>query len=60
VGYTLLYWSKVTRPGDLIDLNVNPSQIPPGTLSGSPEPRFSFASNDFWIHGLNLGLEYQF
>jgi hypothetical protein len=29
-------------------------------LAGSPEPRFSFAANDFWIHGLNLGLEYRF
>lgn len=60
MGYTLIYWGKVMRPGEQVDLNINPTQIPPGTLAGSPEPRFSFASNDLWVHGLNAGLEYRF
>ena len=29
VGYTLIYWSNVVRPGDQIDLNVNPDLLPP-------------------------------
>ena len=29
VGYTLLYWSNVARPGDQIDLNVDSRQFPP-------------------------------
>jgi len=60
MGYTLIYWGKVMRAGEQIDLNVNPSQIPPGTLAGSPQPQFSFATNDLWVHGLNLGLECRF
>jgi hypothetical protein len=60
MGYTLIYWGKVMRPGAQVDPNVNPTQIPPGTLAGSPEPRFSFASNDLWVHGLNAGLECRF
>ncbi len=60
VGYTLIYWSKVMRPGELVDLNLNITQVPPGELIGAPEPRFSFATNDFWLHGLNLGIEYRF
>ena len=31
-GYTILYWSKVARPGDQIDTELNPSQFPPGRL----------------------------
>ncbi len=34
-GYTILYWSKVVRPGDQIDTELNPSQFPPGTLAGA-------------------------
>jgi len=60
MGYTLIYWGKVMRAGEQIDLNVNKSQIPPGALTGSPQPQFSFATNDLWIHGLNLGLECRF
>jgi hypothetical protein len=60
VGYTLIYWSKVMRAGEQADLNLNTSQIPPGQLVGSPEPRFSLATNDFWLQGLNVGLEYRF
>ncbi|MDV6031475.1 MAG: BBP7 family outer membrane beta-barrel protein [Phycisphaera sp. RhM] len=29
-GYTFLYWNDVSRAGDPIDLNVNPSKIPLG------------------------------
>ena len=60
-GYTLIYWSNVARVADQIDLAVNPSQIPPGTLSGPPRrPTFDLKTTDFWAQGLNIGLEYQF
>ena len=60
IGYTFLYWSDVNRAGDLIDLSVNPTQIPPGTLDGTARPAFAFRSTDFWAQGLNFGLEYNF
>ena len=60
VGYTLLYWSQVARPGDQIDTNLNPSQFPPGQLTGVPSPQFKFVTTDFWAQGLNVGLDYRF
>jgi len=60
VGYTFIYWSDVARPGDLIDLDVNPSQFGGGDLEGNARPQFSWVTTDFWAQGLNLSLEYQF
>ena len=59
-GYTFIYWSRVARPGDQIDFDVNPSQFPPGPLVGPPRPAFNLRSTDFWAQGLNFGLEYSF
>jgi hypothetical protein len=59
-GYTFLYWSKVARPSDQIDTNINPSQLPPSTLDGLASPQFRFNTTDYWVQGVNLGLEYRF
>ena len=61
-GYTFMYWSKVARPGDQIDLAlelVNGS-LPPLQVVGSRNPEFPFATTDFWAQGLSLGLDYRF
>jgi hypothetical protein len=58
-GYTLMYWSRVARPGDEIDTNVNGTQIPPDTLSGAALPQFKFVTSDYWTQGLSLGLDYR-
>lgn len=60
VGYSFVYWSKVVRPGDQVDLEVNPTQIPPGTLVGAPRPTYPFTTTDFWAQGLRAGVEYKF
>ncbi len=59
IGYSLVYWGTVVRPGDQIDMDVNPDQIvqfvvPP---SGAPRPAFTFRETDYWVHGANIGLE---
>ena len=62
VGYTLLYWSNVARPGDQIDLNVDPGQFPPPTTATGARPG-AFQPphmSDFWAQGVNLGLDYRF
>jgi hypothetical protein len=59
-GYTLLYWSRVVRPADQIDTNLNPSQFSGGTLTGFPAPQARFALSDYWAQGLSFGLEYRF
>jgi hypothetical protein len=58
-GYTLMYWSNVARPGDQIDLNVDPAQFPPPTATGA-RPAFALHASDFWAQGLNLGLDFHF
>jgi hypothetical protein len=59
-GYTFLYWSRVTRPGDQVDLNVNSTQFPPGQLEGFSAPQFRNITTDFWLQGLSLGFDYRF
>ena len=60
VGYTFLWWSTVGRAGSQIAPSVNPTQFPPGTLSGPVQPAFHQRTSDFWAQGINLGFEYQF
>jgi putative beta barrel porin BBP7 len=60
VGYTFLYWTGVARPGNQIDLAVNPTQLPPGVLEGEPRPAFQFRDSDIWLQGIHFGLEYRF
>jgi hypothetical protein len=59
VGYTFIYFSDAVRPADQIDLRVDPRQIT-DPANSTPFPALEFVGNDFWIQGLNLGLEYKF
>jgi hypothetical protein len=59
-GYTFLYWSNVARPGDQVDLAINPSQLPPGRLVGPARPAFTLHDTDFWAQGINFGAELRF
>ncbi len=58
-GYTLVYWGNVVRPGDQIDLEVNPALLdfPPDPNPIPARPRFAFNETDFWAHGISLGGE---
>jgi hypothetical protein len=69
-GYTLLYWSRVARPGDQIDLRVNPDFL--DLVDGDPSdtaadaalidpqsPEFVFRDTDIWAHGFNAGIDYR-
>jgi hypothetical protein len=61
LGYSLMFFSDVLRPGDLIDTSVDsrlfPATSPP---TGVARPAFEFHSNHFYAHGLNLGIECRF
>lgn len=59
-GYTFLYWSQVARPGDQIDLDVNPSQLTSDGLVGAPRPEFRWAGSDLWAQGMSFGLDGRF
>ena len=60
-GYTLFYWNRVARPGDQIDLTVNPDLVPPEAdpFTGPLRPQFAFVDSDFWAHGLSAGLDFR-
>jgi hypothetical protein len=64
VGYTFLYLSDAVRPGDQIDLAVNPTQLPttrPTTgLVGPARPAVLFNDTDFWAQGVSAGLEFRY
>jgi hypothetical protein len=66
LGYNFLYWSNVARPGDQIDLVVNPNFVPsldpltPPSRQGPARPAFFFRGTDFWAQGLNVGAEWRF
>jgi Putative beta barrel porin-7 (BBP7) len=57
VGYDLLYWSEVARPGEQIDLTVNPTQLPPGRLVGPARPAPTGQTSDLFLQGLSAGVE---
>jgi hypothetical protein len=59
VGYTIIYYSDVVRPADQIDLRVDPRQITDPD-NASALPAFDFVRSDFWLQGINAGLEYKF
>lgn len=61
-GYTFLYLSRVVRPGDQIDLDVNSRLLPNDTrpLAGDTQhPAFAFQETDFWAQGISAGLDFR-
>ncbi len=60
-GYRFVYWPRVMRVGDAIDLTVNGSYIPDPmvTPAGPLEPSFAFKNTSFWTQGVSLGLDYR-
>jgi hypothetical protein len=54
VGYNLMFWSNVVRPGDQIDTTVDDLNVPP------TRPAFDFNTSSFWVQSLNLGLTCEF
>jgi Putative beta barrel porin-7 (BBP7) len=63
-GYTFMYWTNVVRPGEQINLSLDPRQIPsnlaynPAIQATQPGPRMQ--STDFWAQGLTFGFEFDF
>jgi hypothetical protein len=63
VGYSLMYWSNVVRPGDQINLNVDSRLLGDPPDDPDPpitQPAFAFQTTDFLLQGINLGLQYDF
>src|SRR5262245_4735888 len=61
--FSALYWSKLLRPAEQIDRNIDITQIPnfpPGALAsptGLNEPAVPFRQSNMWLLGVSIGLE---
>ncbi len=64
VGYDFLYLNNVARPGGQIDPTINPRLLTTSTsfrtLTGLTSPIRTDARDDFFAHGVRVGLELQF
>jgi hypothetical protein len=64
VGYNVLVWTNVIRPGDQIDTNLNVGKIPNFPTNSPPSnsnhPLVPFRQTDLWAQGLLLGVEWTF
>ncbi|MBI2805696.1 MAG: BBP7 family outer membrane beta-barrel protein [Planctomycetes bacterium] len=64
VGYSLLYLSRVARPGAQVNHTVDQTLIPTHQAFGlTPpvgQPTFAFRETDFWAQGINFGLEFMY
>jgi hypothetical protein len=65
VGYDFLYWSRVVRPGNQVDLIVDNAQNPvnPGFNPANPAtmfPRPLILHSSYWAQGVNFGLEFRY
>jgi len=60
IGYSLMYWSNVLRPGDQVNLNVDARLLNPAPPLDATEPSFAFDTTKFYIEGLTLGMDFAF
>jgi hypothetical protein len=61
-GYNLIFWDRVLRVGEQIDRALDVSQIPnfptPTPSTGQLRPTPLFVQSDFWLQGVNVGVEF--
>lgn len=57
-AYNVMYWSAVTRVDDVVSRRV--SQFPPEAITGSREPAFRWNDSGLLMHGLQVGVDYNF
>ena len=66
LGYSMLMWNHVVRPGLQYDRNINPGQAPgtppPGfaNVMGPMGPIYRFNDELFWGHTFNIGVEFHY
>jgi hypothetical protein len=66
VGYSFIYASNVSRPGNQMSRTINPTQStaytedPASRLNDPAQPAFRFNDSSFWAQGMNVGLAVRF
>ena len=66
IGYSVLHWRNVLRPGNLIDRRLDPRSVPSdpdydaAVAQTSSLPAFQFKQSDLWVYGFTFGLEVRY
>ncbi len=64
VGYSFLYLGDVVRPGNQVDLGVNPNLVPTSATFGAganpARPAFAYQESSYWAHLFNFGFTVQY
>ena len=60
MGYNILWISNLATSAQQIDPQVNPSQFLGGALVGPARPQFTFQDSDYWLQGINWGMNWDF
>ncbi|MBX7104370.1 MAG: BBP7 family outer membrane beta-barrel protein [Gemmataceae bacterium] len=66
IGYDVFYLSKVVRPGDQVNPNINPTLLPvsqvfnPQFPFGPAQPSMPFDKSDFWMQGFQFGMSLRY
>jgi hypothetical protein len=64
VGYSAAYWNSVVRPGNQVNANVTPTQVPTNNVYTGPvagnQPTFIFRSQGMTIQSLNVGMTFYY
>jgi hypothetical protein len=50
----------VVTSGRQIDTGVNPTQFFGGALVGEARPAFAFRDENYWLQGINFGVNWDF
>ena len=59
--YDLIYVSRLVRPGEQIDLQINPNLLPFSSTPTAPAtPAFRYNDETFWMQGFSFGLVVEF
>ena len=56
IGYNILWLTNVALSGNQINLNVNLAQ----QIGGPQVPQFVFRDTDYWLQGINWGMNWDF
>jgi hypothetical protein len=59
MGYNIIWMTESVTSGDQIDLRLNLSQQA-GPLVGPAFPQFPFRERDYWVQGINFGVNLDF
>jgi hypothetical protein len=62
LGYLCVYWAKVARAGDQVDLVLNQGFFPPFTppVPGPQRPQIVVHGTDLWVQSLTFGVEVRY